>query len=370
MTTPNEFIYNQFDFLGDYVGAKKNEAGHINNTYVLTYKNSDGSIHKYSLQRINTSIFTKPIELMENIDKVTNYLKTKIIANGGNPDRETLTVIKTKSGNLCYKDCDGDVWRAYIYIEDVIAHEFIEHPQQFYNAGQAFGHFQNMLSDFPINQLHETILQFHDTNNRFKNFVASVESNASKRADTVRKEIDFVLSRQNICGVITDCIAKGTIPLRVTHNDTKLNNILMDKDTDKAVCLIDLDTVMPGSALYDFGDSIRFGASSASEDEKDLSKVYMQMNLFQAFTEGYLGEVKNVLTEDEIKNLAMSAIIMTLECGMRFLADHIDGDIYFQIHRPNHNLDRARTQFKLVADMEKKLSEMNAVVAEVAAVKR
>jgi len=240
----------------------------------------------------------------------------------------------------------------------------VERPILFYNAARAFGKFQRLLADYPAATLHETIPQFHDTGKRFRDFCASVQNNKAGRKALVADEISFVQARETDCTIVTELITAGKMPLRVTHNDTKLNNIMIDNQTDEGVCIIDLDTIMPGSPLYDFGDSIRFGASSAAEDDKDLNKVFMKLDLFESYTKGFLSEVGSALTESELSHLAFSAKLMTLECGMRFLADFLDGDFYFATHYDGQNLDRARTQFKLVADMESKMNQMQAVVAK------
>ncbi len=292
---------------------------------------------------------------------VTSFLGKKILKNGGNPKRETLKLVETQDGRYFYRD-DTGFYRMYIFITNSTSYNTAKKPILFHNAAIAFGRFQKLLSDFPAHKLHETIKNFHVTPSRYSDFIKSVERNASGRADMVSNEIDFIKERKDFCSIITDKIASGEIPLRVTHNDTKLNNIMIDNDTDEGVCVIDLDTVMPGSLLYDFGDSIRFGASSAAEDEKDLSKVYMDLSLFEEYTKGFLSEAKDTMNETEIKMLPVGAIMMTLECGMRFLADHIDGDKYFALHYENQNLDRARTQLKLVSDMESKINLMNKVV--------
>lgn len=360
MTIPNEHLLKQFAFQGNFISSKPIIAGHINNTYLLTYENC-----KYTLQRINTNVFKYPYKLMSNIQGVTKYIYEKVKASGGDASRSTPLVVPTICGEPLYKDEDGDFWRAYVYIDNAKAYDKVENPGLFYEAGVILGKFQNLLSDYPIDSLYDTIPDFHNTPNRFNNLLKAIEKNASGRVDECKEEIDFVLQRKKYTPIIMDLMASGKIPLRVTHNDTKLNNVLIDDATGKAICLLDLDTVMPGSALFDFGDSIRFGASSALEDEKDLSKVYMVDSLFEAYADGYLSQVKNVLTQDEIDNLAMSAIIITLEIGMRFLTDHIDGDVYFQIHRPGHNLDRAKTQFKLVADMESKYDNMKKIINDI-----
>lgn len=361
MIIPNEHLLNQFAFQGKFISSKPIIAGHINHTYLLTYENS-----KYTLQRINTNVFKDPYKLMSNIQGVTKHIYDKVKASGDDASRSTPLVVPTITGEPLYRDADGDFWRAYEYIDRAKAYDKVENPSLFYEAGVILGKFQNLLSDYPIDSLYDTIPDFHNTPNRFNNLVKAVEKNASGRVDECREEIDFVLQRKKYTSIIMDLMAEGKIPVRVTHNDTKLNNVLIDDASGKALCLLDLDTVMPGSALFDFGDSIRFGASSALEDEKDLSKVYMVDSLFEAYADGYLSQVKKVLTKEEIDNLAMSAIIITLEIGMRFLTDHIDGDVYFQIHRPGHNLERARTQFKLVSDMESKYDKMQQIVAGIA----
>lgn len=353
-------IINKFEFGGDFLSIEPFGCGHINSTYAIYFKFINKRPIRYILQKINTSIFKNPHELMENINSVTTHLKNKTIEAGGNPEQETITVVKTKDNELLYKDSEGNHWRAYIFIEDATCYQTVERPILFYNAAKAFGKFQRLLSDFPANKLFEVIPNFHNTTNRYKDFITAVEQNISGRADSVQAEIQFVKDRENDCNVFVNLIEKGELPLRVTHNDTKLNNIMMDNKTDEGICIIDLDTIMPGSVLYDFGDSIRFGASTAEEDERDLSKVNFSIELFEEYAKGYLSEA--TLTPIEVENLALSAKIMTLECGMRFLGDHLNGDTYFKIHRENHNLDRARTQFKLVADMEIKLADMNKIV--------
>lgn len=341
------------------VKIEKLETGHINKTFIVT----DEKDRRWILQRINTDIFTRPHELMENVENVTAFLRKKIAAAGGDPSRETLTVIDTNFGKNCLH-LDNGYWRMYNYVEDTVTLQIVEDPEDFRKAGEAFGHFQAQLSDYPADTLHVTIPAFHDTVSRYNNLMKAVELNKSGRAGQVKDEIEFVKAHEKICHYILDGIERGDFPLRVTHNDTKLNNILMDAKTGKGLCVVDLDTVMPGSVLYDFGDAIRFGASSAAEDEPDLDKVFMRLDLFEAFTKGFIEGLGDSLNEKEVRAFPMSAMIITLEIGIRFLTDHIDGDTYFAIHREGHNLDRARTQFKLVADMETKLDEMNAIVGK------
>ncbi len=330
--------------------------GHINDTYIIN------NAPRYILQRINSDVFTKPEEVMENIEAVTDHLRKKIAAAGGDVCRETLTLIQTDDGRSFYKADENNYFRVYRFIENAVSYDRVENPVQFYNAAKAFGKFQNMLSDFPADRLHETIKKFHDTRSRFEAFRQSVKADICGRAKYVVPEIEFVLSRESDCGVIVNATADGSVPIRVTHNDTKLNNVMLDSRTGEGVCVIDLDTVMPGSLLYDFGDAVRFGASSGDEDETDLSKIYMSEELFEQFSRGFLEETASVMTDMEKELLPFSAKLVTLECGMRFLTDYLSGDTYFKIHRKNHNLDRARTQFKLVKDMEDKADTMRKIV--------
>lgn len=299
---------------------------------------------------------------MENIYNVTEHLKKKIKKTGGNPDRETLNVIRTKDGKNYYKLDDENYFRMYKFVEDSVSFDVVENPVQLYHAGAAFGKFQNMLDDYPADKLYETIVDFHNTPERVKQLEAAISKNAAGRLVAVKEEVNFAVEYAKYASKITDEMAKGTIPLRVTHNDTKLNNVLFDKDTLEGVCVIDLDTVMPGSVLYDFGDALRFGASSGTEDETDLSKIWFDLEKFEEFAKGFLGETAKCLTEKEIELLPMSALLMTYECGIRFLADYLNGDTYFKVHREHHNLDRARTQFKLVKDIESKFDDMKKIV--------
>lgn len=330
--------------------------GHINDTFKI------GPGEKYLLQRINHNIFKEPEKLMENIENVTEHLKKKIIADGGDEKRETLSLIKTIDGKSYYKTEDGNYFRMYIFIDDAVTYNKIEEPIHFYNAAKAFGKFQKNLSDFPAESLHESIPNFHNTVSRFKDFKKAVEDDVMGRAKDVQPEIEFILQREKDCSVIVDAIKSGEVPVRVTHNDTKLNNVMIDNKSGEGICVVDLDTVMPGSLLYDYGDSLRFGTNNSDEDDKNLDNVFCRLDLFDVFTKGYLEELREVLTPKEIELLPFSAKLMTLECGMRFLGDYLNGDTYFKIHREGHNLDRARTQIKLVADMEKKENEMKEIV--------
>lgn len=347
---------------GRLVSKKPYGNGHINDTFLICCQTAKNTEKKYILQRMNHDIFKNPPQLMENMVHVTRYLREKILSQGGNPERETLNVIKTKNGADWYEDSDKNYWRVFPFIENSMCLEKVENAKDFYDSAAAFGNFQWMLADFPAETLHETIPNFHNTPSRLQDFQKAVQTGDKGRAALAQREISFVLDRAKEASVLTDLLSEEKLPLRVTHNDTKLNNILFDKDTHKALCIIDLDTVMPGLSLYDFGDSIRFGANTGAEDETDLTKVGLDLSLFAAFTKGYLEGCKGSLTATEIEMLPMGAKLMTYECGMRFLADFLTGDHYFKIHRENHNLDRARTQFQLVADMETKWDEMTAIV--------
>lgn len=353
-----DLVIQKFDLQGDIIRKDTLEKGHINDTFCIECKLDNNSIKRYILQRINTNIFKNIDELMENVFNVTSHLKKKILENSGDVERETLSIIKTKDGKNYYKSDEGDYWRLYNFIEDSITYDLVENVQDFYESAVAFGNFQMLLSDFPANILHETIPNFHNTVDRLDKLKEAIKNDAVDRVKDVKEEIDFVLNREKDCHIICDLLDKNEIPLRVTHNDTKLNNILIDNKTKKAICVIDLDTVMPGTVLNDFGDSIRFGASTALEDEKDLSKVECSMELFEAYTKGFIEGVKGKLTDKEKEMLPMGAKLMTLECGIRFLTDYIQGDTYFKVSREGHNLDRARTQFKLVLDMENKWQQM------------
>lgn len=356
----SELIEN-FQFQGAYIEGGPYGSGHINDTFRVVFQ--DGEIQRrYILQKMNKNIFLKPEELMENIVGVTSWLKKKIVENGGNPERETLNLIPTRAGKAFFIDSEGEYWRAYLFIEGASTYDLVKNKEDFYQSAVAFGHFQGLLADYPAETLHETIVNFHNTVDRLNKFKKAVEEDSYGRAKDVQEEIQFVLDREKLAHTLCDLQAEKKIPLRVTHNDTKLNNIMIDDRTRKAICVIDLDTVMPGLAVNDFGDSIRFGASTGEEDEKDLSKVSCSMELFELYTKGFIEGCQGSLTDIELDMLPVGAMTMTYECGMRFLTDYLEGDHYFKVHREGHNLDRCRTQFKLVRDMEEKLEEMNRIV--------
>ena len=341
--------------------AERFGAGHINDTFAVWA--ADRS-KRWILQRINTDTFTDPAGLMENVTGVTAYLRRQIIERGGDPDRETLNVIPTLDGKPYYTDTEGGAWRAYIFVEGTVCLQKVENERDFYTAAETFGNFQNQLAGYPAATLHETIARFHDTPNRYANFEKALAADVMGRAKDVGPEIAFIRAREADCRVLVDQLAAGVLPLRVTHNDTKLNNVLIDQATGKGICVIDLDTVMPGLSAYDFGDSIRFGANDCAEDEPDQSKVHFSLHLYKVFAEGYLAAASSAMTEAERRSLPWGAKLMTLECGIRFLTDYLEGDHYFKISRPDQNLDRARTQFTLVQGMEREFDAMTQLALE------
>ena len=350
-----------FEIDGTFLECTPCGNGHINDTFMMSF-DRDGETHRYSLQHMNRSVFRDPVSLMNNILHVTDYLKEQIRAQGGDPQRETLDFVCAKSGEPYFIDSFGEYWRAYHFVEDAYALEEVKDPQDFYQSAVAFGHFQRLLADYPAETLHETIKDFHNTPDRLEKFKKAVAEDICGRAASVQKEIDFILEREELTHALYDLQLDGRLPLRVTHNDTKLNNIMIDDETGKAICVIDLDTVMPGLTANDFGDSIRFGASTALEDEQDLSKVSCDLHLFDVYARGFIEGCGGALTDLEIDMLPMGAILMTFENGIRFLTDHLEGDHYFHIHREGHNLDRCRTQLTLVKDMQEKLPQMNAII--------
>ena len=317
---------------------------------------------RFVLQKINTFVFKRPMELMENIVRVTGYIRRRIEA-GEFPGQETLTIFPTLWGQHYYIDDNGAYWRCYNYVENSYSLQAAGGPNDAYCAGKAFGAFQRMLEGFPIAQLHETIPDFHNTAKRFEALEQAISENSAGRRDEVEAEIAFARARKADAGKLVALAGTPEVPLRVTHNDTKLNNVLFDSATRKPVCVIDLDTIMPGLSLYDYGDSLRFLGNTAAEDERDLSKVRFSMPLFRAYTEGYLQAAAGTLTDTEKSLLPFSIKLMTFECGMRFLSDYLNGDKYFRIHRPDDNLARCRTQFALVAEIEALMPEMEAFVA-------
>ena len=330
--------------------------GHINSTFKID--TDEGA--EYVLQRINTYVFKDPVSLMNNAGAITDYIRSRV-----DDPRLALHFLTTTDGKFYYEDEKGEFWRMYDFVGGFCL-DTPECEDDFYQSALAFGRFQQMLSDFPAGTLVETIPEFHNTIDRYRQFKQSVAADTMGRLAGVREDVDFLLQREELGSRLETLRREGKLPLRVTHNDTKLNNVLLDKATRESLCVLDLDTVMPGLSAYDFGDSIRFGAATAAEDEPDLSKMEMDLHLFEVYTRGFL-EAAVSLTAEELAVLPLGAYTMTLELATRFLKDYLDGDAYFKVAYPEHNLVRARTQIKLVADMEKKMDEMNAIVARVAA---
>jgi len=364
MTAKLKKIASNFQFKGELKRIVQNLTGNINKTYRFYYEDGNDK-YSYTVQAINKYVFKQPELVMKNIDAVSKHIKKKIELAGGDPNRETLTIIPTNDGKLFYIDEDGEYWRAYYFIDGASTYDTVSDPSHLYHAGVGFGNFQKMLADFPMDELIETIPDFHNTKKRMTTFFESVERDEVGRAKFVSDDIFFFETYRDIAESLVNMQNAKAFPLRVTHNDTKYNNILIDNKTGKALCVIDLDTVMPGYSVNDFGDSIRFGANTAVEDETDLSKVSLDLNLFEVYAKGFIEGCDGRLTKREIELLPEGAIMMTLECGLRFLTDHLEGDTYFKIHREGHNLDRARNQFALVADMERKLGQMKSIVNDI-----
>ena len=334
--------------------------GHINTTFLAE---KDGK--KYIIQSVNTNVFKNPNDMMDNVCKVTDFIKEKVKSRGGNADREIMSVLKTKTGeNLCTTS-NGDVYRAYTYISESITINENPTPEIFYQAGLGFGRFQEYLSDFPANELVETIEKFHHTPSRVESLKKTVKEDKLDRVKNCEDILKYILDFEKEAGIIISGIENKDIPIRVTHNDTKLNNILFDKDTKEAICVIDLDTVMPGSALYDFGDAIRYGANTAKEDEKDLDKVSIDLKLFESFTKGFTKPLKNSLTKYETDLLAFSSKLLTYECAVRFLDDYLAGNKYFKVDYEDHNLVRAKNQIKMCQDIDLKFNEMDKIVKDI-----
>ena len=351
-------LVRQFRCEGVFLGASPYGHGHIHDTYAARFRKADGTIARYILQRINRHVFPQPEAVMHNIEQVTDHLRRKITAQGGDPARQTITLIPTVEGTTFYRSPQGDCWRAEVLIEGARTYETAASPAHVYQAAKAFGRFQRLLSDFPPGQLFETIPDFHHTGQRFQALVEAVARDAVNRARQATAEIAFAEKRAGEVRVLVDRRAAGAIPERVIHNDTKLNNVMIDDETGEGICVIDLDTVMPGLAVYDFGDAVRGGANPAAEDERDLSQVGLDLTLFEHLARGYLEETRDFLTPAEMDSLAFAAKLISFEQGLRFLTDYLNGDVYYRTHRPDHNLDRCRTQFKLVSDIEAKFDQM------------
>lgn len=354
-------VLEQYDLPDTLLGAVRYGHGHINDTFCVVCQPEEGDCIRYILQGMSTVAFKEPKKLMDNFISITNYLGEQIRRAGGDPMRETLSTVKTKSGQDFVTDENGKLWRLVPFIENTDCFQSAT-PERFEASARAFGKFQYMLRNFPAETLHEPIENFHNTENRYQKFEAALNADKLHRAAAVQNEIAFVKARKANCSVVLQAQRDGKLPLRVTHNDTKLNNILFDRDTGEGICVIDLDTTMPGLSINDFGDSIRFGANHTKEDEKDLTKVTFDIDLYEVYVRGFIQGAQGTLTQAELAYLPWGARLMTLECGIRFLTDYLEGDHYFRTHYPEQNLDRCRTQFKLVADMEAQFEEMIEIV--------
>ncbi|MFN3409277.1 MAG: phosphotransferase enzyme family protein [Limisphaerales bacterium] len=355
-------VSRHFQIYGEIRHAEPLKIGHINETYTATY-DQGGTRVRYIHQKLNRNVFKNPAGVMKNIMRVTGHLRKKLEARASRDlTRRTLIVIPTRDGRPYYENGNGEVWRTFVYIEGVRTYEAVQSPAQALQAGRAFGEFQSLLVDLPGGRLVETIPDFHNTRKRFAAFQRALEADHVNRAAGVKAEIAFALARERFTGVIVDALAKGDIPERITHNDTKFNNVMLDVVTGEAMCIVDLDTVMPGCALYDFGDMVRTTTSPTLEDELDLRKVQMRMPMFKQLARGYLSTAGPFLTRRERSLIAFAGKLITFEIGLRFLTDYLSGDVYFRTHRPEHNLDRCRTQFKLVESIERQEAAMQKFV--------
>lgn len=355
-------VFTQFAIDGALIEARPHGSGHINDTYLGIYRTASGDC-RYVHQRINHHVFKEPEKVMENIERVTRYARQQIQAQGGDPRRETLTLIPARDGRFFVQTASGDTWRTYANIEGARTFEVAENMEQVYHAARAFGRFQKLLDSLPGPRLHETIPNFHHTRKRFEAFQQALQADPANRAAGVKDEINFIFQREKDASVVVDLLAQGKLPERVTHNDTKLNNVLIDDQTGQGLCVIDLDTMMPGSALYDFGDLIRMGTATAAEDEPDLTRVYVNLRLFEQLASGYLDATRDLLTPAELDLLVFAGRLITYEQAIRFLGDYLNGDTYYKTHRPGHNLDRARTQIKMIIEMERKQAGMEQIVS-------
>lgn len=364
-TQMNEAL-KQYNLKGTLISAEPYGNGHINDTYLLMIDAKKEEDRKLILQRINTNVFHEPQKLMENMAGVTGWIAKKIIQEGGDPRREVLNIVPTAEGGSYAVDSEGGYWRIFYFVPDAVCYDMVDKPEQFYQGAIAFGKFQQMLEDYPAETLHETIKGFHDTYGRFQTFLKAVEEDSAGRVSSALKEIQFVKEREDLAKAYAEADKQEHIPLRVTHNDTKLNNVMLDAETGRGLCVIDLDTVMPGYVMNDFGDAIRFGTNTAAEDEPDTSKVSCSLELYEAFVKGFLEISGPALTKHEIELLPLGAKMMTFEVLIRFLTDYLQGDTYFKTAYADHNLVRTRNQMALLSDMEKKWDQMQEIVEKYA----
>lgn len=357
-----------FSIEGEFVEAEEINTGLINATYRVTYENSDGCHNRYILQKINPNVFKDPSAVMKNVERVTRHINWKVLRVRKDASGQTLNLYPARGGKYYVKGPNGGYWRCYNNLEGTHTFDVVESTTQAFEAGYAFGSFQDLLCDMPVENISDTIPNFHHTRKRYDRLMEIAAADPMARASSCKKELEFIREREQDVDRLLDMQAEGILPTRITHNDTKINNVMFDEVSHKAVCVIDLDTVMPGLTLYDFGDLVRTATSPASEDETDLSKVYVQMPMFEALTNGYLKAAISFLTPEEINELPFAGKLISLEIGIRFLTDYLEGDVYFKTSptRPEHNLDRARTQLKLVQSIEENMADMKSLVERAA----
>ena len=355
-------IASQFNFVGERLDARPHGTGHIHDTTVVRFRSAEGSVQRYILQRLNTNVFQQPERLMENIESITVHLRTKILADGGDSMRQTLNLVPARDGKPFVRTGAGEYWRAFHFIERAQTYDTAVNSEHVAEVAKAYGRFLKLSSDLPVGRLHETIPDFHHTEKRCKALIGAARQDVKRRARLAKSEIEFVEKRAEEASIPVDLLEQGGLPIRVVHNDTKLGNVMIDNKTGEGICVIDLDTVMPGLSLYDFGDLVRSATNPAGEDEWDLSKVCLSMESFECCAAGYLQETGDLLTFREVDLLPLAAKLMALECGARFLTDYLQGDVYFKIHREGQNLDRCRVQLRLVEEMEMKYDRMARIV--------
>ena len=358
-------VASEFAIAGEFIAGEEVHSGHINATYKATFRNDDGRIHRYIIQRINEKVFKDPLAVMRNVEMVTSHINSKVMRVKRDSGGQTLSLYPARDGSFFASGTGGGIWRCYNFIEGCRTFEVAANTRQAYQAAHAFGSFQDLVSDISVEDIEETIPDFHNTPKRYDRLMRVVDTDPRGRLAEVTAEVDFVKARKAMLSKFIDLRSRGDLPVRITHNDTKINNVMMDVESDEAVCVIDLDTVMPGLSLYDFGDLVRTAVSPAAEDERDLSKVNVRMPMFEALAEGYIDGC-HCLCDAELDNLAFAGILISLETGMRFLTDHLEGDVYFKIHQDGQNLDRARTQFRLVELLEQRQAEMESCIDRLA----
>ena len=359
-------IGDQFAIGGEFTLGEEIPSGHINSTYLVSYERDGGERRRYILQRINPTVFLDPLAVMRNVECVTHHINWKVLRVARDSSGQTLSLYPDKTGRFFVRGPNGGIWRCYNFFEGCRTYDVVENTRQAYEAGHAFGAFQDLVSDLPPEEIVETIPDFHHTLKRYDVLQEAVSADRAGRRVKVAAELEYIEANRSIMGRLLEMKDSGELPVRITHNDTKINNVLFDGQTDEAICVIDLHTVMPGLSLYDFGDLVRTTTNSSGEDLSDVNKVEMRMGFFEPLVEGYMKAAGDVLNDAEVSMLAFSGRLISLELGMRFLTDHLNGDEYFRVTREGQNLDRARTQLKLASCIAEKEGEMNAFVQKVA----